>query len=106
MTKYMTINGEQFEVINSKHSERMFDWWSGEVPYSLERCYERPSEEKRQIWEYWDNWACDSWPSVSHFGISSYNTFSFVLKGLYWDENDNPIGLLVITKAHNKLYLL
>lgn len=108
MTKYTTLCGVDFETIKSKKTQQMIDVHCERWPRysSLADCYDRPSDAKRAIYDEWMQWSYDMFPDVSQFGITSYNTFDFTLGGLLFDSDDNLLGYIRITKAHNYLYLL
>lgn len=102
MTKqiYSEIYGEEFEtyVIDN------YDYLHNVTPKTLEQCYECPSMIKRGIYEAWREWAIKA--NVSNFGIISYNIFKFTLYGELKDAHGYIVGYLIITKDHNKLYLI
>ena len=104
MTKYMEINGEQFEVIRSAKTESMID--AHFVNYrgrGLEHYYEKPSNIKREIWRDWCSW-CSSCDEVHYFEITNANDFKFAIGAIYIDEYGEQ-GYIRITDCHNRLYL-
>lgn len=104
MTKYVEINGEQFEVIKSAKTEAMINrHFINYRGRGLEHYYENPSNIKREIWREWCKW-CGPCDEVHYFEITSANYFTFVITGIYIAENGEH-GLIKITREHNRLYL-
>lgn len=106
MKKSKELNGVVFEVVKSKHTQDMIDFHREYERKDLCQCYANPSEAKREIYTEWVNWAFGMFPDVWNFGITSYNQQTFTLGGILYSEDDEIIGYLKITKAHNRLYLL
>ena len=103
MTKFVEINGEQFEVIRSAKTQQMID--AHFVNYrgqGLEHYYEKPSDIKREIWRDWCAW-CGSCDEVHYFEITGANVFKFTIGAIYNGINEN--GFIHITREHNRLYL-
>ena len=103
MTKFMEINGEQFEVIRSAKTQQMIDYHF--VNYKgrdLSNYYEKPSEIKKSIWREWSKWAgaCDE---IHYFEVTSGNWNRFTISGIYYGINET--GFIQITKEHNRLYI-
>ena len=107
MTKYMEINGMDFEVIKPRkwNVKAAIERLAREPRKDLYSHYERPSAKKVGIWNKWLDWALES--PVNALTVSSASPFQFTINGiLYNPETDEDIGLLHITKAHNRLYIL
>ena len=105
--KYTTINGETFETIkpsklNVKKAIENLAQSKRETIYDH---YDKPSVYKVGIYEEWRDWALES--PVCCFSVTSANTFCFTIECVLYDEETNEdIGLIVITKSHNRLYLV
>lgn len=94
------INGEVFTVIVPKEKvtrERILF-----SAHSLDYCYERPSDAKRQIYTKWMKWFFDV-EGLSQFGIESYNCMMFTLTGLYYDNKEDKYYRLYISKTRQEL---
>ena len=63
------------------------------------------TDEQKAIFEEWRKWYKNT-DSLIMFEVTSYNTFSFTLGCLLYDENLEYIGYIRITSAHNYLYLV
>ena len=103
MSKYININGEQFQVIKPRKNKPTL-----ENPYfmrTLLDCYEKPSHRKRGIYNAWYEWYRTD-DRLSEFGITSYNTYSFSLRCVFHDEEQNVHGLVSITPANNIIYVV
>ena len=106
MSKITVLNDETFETIKSKKTMNYINYLDNHLHKDLYDCYERPSNIKQEIYNYWMNWCYEMFPNVSMFGITSYNTFCFTLGGILYDDNDNILGYIEISKCHNRLYLI
>lgn len=106
--RYETIYGETFEVIKPKREVKEFfptNW-----DYSdIYEAYERPSRYKVKIWEDWCRFgkADDERYFIGEPWITACNTFKFtVTMNVYDKKNDYAfVGVMVITRDHNRLYL-
>lgn len=105
--KRMEINGEFFEVVKPRKyavNPVSFSRWDCQDIYAA---YDRPSTHKVSIWNYWRNWkdTCDT-HFFTGFRIVSHNTFTFTINANVWDEKTGEfIGIIVITKDYNRIYL-
>ena len=103
MAKFMKINGETFQVIKPRNHKPALN-----NPYYLRDlwdCYDHPSYSKQVVYNKWYKW-CISDDRLSEFGITSYNTFSFVLGCVFNDPETGVAGYISITPAHNRLYIV
>lgn len=107
MTKYMEINGVEFQVVKSKYTAMCIsNLLADKNLKTLDECYQHCSEAKKAIYEEWMDWSVKSF-DVRPFGIRSYNVFCFTLSGLLHDsETDEVIGLIEITSTRNTVYML
>ena len=109
--KHEKINGEWFEVSRPrKYKPQMIkgDRWTYTGIYAA---YDHPSVYKVCIWDEWCNFTyhiADECPFT--FGqpwITSRNTFSFTVAfNVYDRETGDFAGVAVITRDHNRLFLL
>lgn len=105
MSKYISIDGEYFEVIKPRRHEVEIQH-RGQWGYvNIWQAYEKPSDTKVAIWEYWYNFFGDETHRFCNPFISSRNCFSFTVTFNVYDENFDFIGVARITKDHNRLYL-
>ena len=105
--KYTTINGETFETIKPRKWDvrKAIERLAQSKRETLYNHYEKPSKYKIGIYEEWRNWALES--PVDCFSVTSANTFCFTIECVLYDEKTfKDIGLIIITKAHNRLYLV
>lgn len=106
MTKYMEINGEQFEVIRSEKTPALIKEAAYYAGRTLDECYSNPSIYKREIYEDWREWYRTA-DYVQGFGISSFNLQTFSIMAVLYEKSVSyPIGAIQITKDHNRLYLM
>lgn len=99
MANYKTINGERFDIIRPRKNVVDFYACARYDRMSLDSYYNRPSDAKKSIWEYWRNWAYEA--GTEYFGISAANCNFFSITGGYIDENGRKY-VLQITPAHNR----
>lgn len=107
MTKYMEINGEIFEVIKprKRYLKEAIERLAREPRKDLYSHYEKPSKVKIGIWNAWVDWALES--PVDCITVTSASTFQFTISAILYDpETDADLGLIRITKCHNRVYLL
>lgn len=106
----MKINGKEFEL-HKKHLR--FDIVKSESVYyntvNLRTCYARPSEIKKEIYSDWEKWYYDLWSTELFnrhfaFGVSSFNSHTFILSAII--KYEHVWYKLVITKLHNRAYVL
>ena len=100
MSKTITINGVDFQVIRSKTASTLYlSRYAGRTVYD---CYERPSYSKTYIYNNWLEWATNA--GVEDFGVRGYNGFQFTLQGKIVIDGNTYV--LYITKTSNKAYLI
>lgn len=107
MAKYMKINGETFEIIKPRNwnVKEAIERLAREPRKDLYSHYEKPSKAKIGIWNAWVDWALES--PVNCLTVTSANTWQFTISAVLYDpETDEDLGLIHITSAHNRLYLL
>lgn len=107
--KTIEMYGETFEVSKPRKYKVKefvpdFRWHTTDIY----RAYQRPSAYKVDIWNYWNKFGIED-DEKYHIGvpiITSYNTFAFTVTfNVYDNESHNFIGVAVITREHNRLYL-
>ena len=100
--KTIEINGETFEVIRSWKYDfaRKFKF----TGYGLSHFYQKPSQVKKDIYEYWRKWACNA-DNVHYLQVRTANGRFFTLEAVYMDDVQ-VYGYIEITKNHNRLYVL
>lgn len=104
--KNVKISNEWFEVIKPrKHAVEYA--CPGKWDYTdIWQAYETPSRYKVDIWEYWNEFYGDEKYKFGIPFISSRNTFAFTVTFNVFDaETLEWIGVAVITRDHNRLYL-
>lgn len=104
MRKYIELNNETFEVKKVKGELHPIK----EVR-TLEDCYARPSEAKKEIYKQWYNWylSVDS-PKyqIVNMTINSYNANMFTICMDVFDTKTYEfIGQLYITKTRQEFWL-
>lgn len=103
--KFTEINGEQFETVKSKHAEKMIEnhmkYYNGRT---LNNYYQKPSQIKKKIYEYWREWAID--PHIWAFEVINGSCFMFSIGAIYRNDLGDAIGYIRITKDHNRLFLI
>ena len=104
MERYIELNNETFKVRHFK----------GELPpikqvRTLTDCYARPSEDKKQIYNYWYNWHLNVDSAdyqIVNMTIQSYNAFTFTIRMTVLDKKTyNFIGCIYITKTSHEFWL-
>lgn len=113
MKEFKTINGEQFEVKRIE-SGKLHAMITNHKVNSLYRFYDKPSKTKIDIANEWRLW-CAGTDNVFMLSVKSANTFQFTMSALYFTGETDGYrtfkygtwvnGYIVITKAHNYLYL-
>ena len=107
MKQYIELNHECFEVKKVKGELHPI-----EKMRSLEDCYEKPSQAKREIYNYWLKWyltvsakmSLDNLESgLRHFTIDSYNCMMFTLKMDVY-EKGNFVGHLYVSKTRQEFW--
>lgn len=100
--EFMTINNEEFEVINTRGTV-----YPTVGQADIYQYYARPSEVKARIYETWRYWCYRTSErqhiaDIDNFHVSSANTFQFSLE---FNIEYNGIKYRAkITKDHNRLY--
>ena len=104
--KTMTINGETFEVIHPrKYNPRAaVEAVKDCAGRGLSYYYGRHSTYKQEVFDEWREWYAGA-DNVSDFGICSANTNTFSISALLHDDADDVVGVITITKAHNRVHL-
>lgn len=104
--KTMIINGETFEVIHPrKYNPRAaVEAVKDCAGRGLSYYYGRYSDRKQRIFDEWREWYAGA-EHVSDFGVCSANTCSFSISALLLDEYGNVVGVITITKAHNRIHM-
>lgn len=102
--KTVEINGRTFQVINKRDKEALAkrvqhhkDSYTHQTIWDV---YGRPSYTKEDIWEDWDNWACDT-EEVTYFEVGSGSHFFFNIEAIV--ELDGVEGFMTITAGNNKI---
>lgn len=105
MSKYISIDGEWFEVIKPR-KRVVVPVYPTQWDYTdIMQAYDKPSEYKKDVWNYWhDFMGGDGYRFGCPF-ISSRNCFTFTVMFNVYDENFEFVGVARITRDHNRLYL-
>lgn len=103
MKKYIEFNKESFEVKKVKSELHPIT-----QVRSLDDCYEKPSNAKRSIYNYWLSWYMTDNDNfiLKHFTINSYNTNMFTLKCDVYGRAENFIGQIYITKTRQEFWTI
>lgn len=101
--KQIKLNNETFKVRHFK----------GELHpitqvRSLTDCYARPSEAKKDIYQYWFHWYMgeDNNFILKHFSVNSYNAQMFTLRCDVYNMEDEFIGQLYISKTRQEFWTI
>lgn len=105
MSKHISIGNEQFEVIKPRKHEVTPVYPTQWDYVDIFQAYVRPSECKQRIWDYWYGFKGDNDYIFGCPFISSRNCQAFTVKFNVYNENYRFIGVAVITRDHNRLYL-
>ena len=105
MKQYIELNNEVFEVKKTKGELHPIK----EVR-TLEDCYARPSEVKKEIYRQWFNWylTVDS-PvyEIVNMSIQSYNVNMFTIRMDVFDAKTYEfIGYIYITKTRQEFWTI
>ncbi len=113
--KYTKLYGKYFETVKSKKTLGMINQHIANYKHRdiYSHYSTKPSNEKVDIYATWCKWYFDSEDffnlfehTLSMFEVTSANTFTFTIGILLYDYKIHDyIGLIRITKEHNKLYL-
>ena len=103
------IYGETFEVYKVKDIKEFFPDFRYHY-LDIYSAYDKPSEIKCAIWDYWKNFGLFSNEKSKYWigipVITSRNCFMFTITFNVYDiETNEFVGIAKITKEHNKLYL-
>ena len=115
MTKFMEINGVDFEIHKSRKIKNADAYIEAAKtsPYMYEdiyECYEKPSNIKVNIFKEWIEWArdfninSDFGTHIIYMRITSFSFNQFTLGAVMYID-DKPYGLIHITKCHNCIYV-
>lgn len=103
MKRYIELNNETFEVKKVKGELHPLEY------RTLVDCYNKPSEIKRSIWKQWVDWllqfdknATDMW--LGSLTVVSYNCRFFTLGCNVYNNDDELIGQLYITKTRHEFW--
>lgn len=104
MKRYVELNNEVFEVKKAK----------GELHpimgvRTLTDCYSRPSEAKKNIYNYWLNWYLSVENTdyrIISMTIKAYNAQMFTLTMDVFDKAYNFVGQLYITKTRHEFWTI
>ena len=104
--KNVKIGNEWFEVIKPRKYKPQYAC-PGKWDYAdIWHAYNKPSKYKVDIWEYWNNFFGDNQYKFGTPFITSRNCFAFtVVFNVFNAETLEWIGIAVITRDHNRLYL-
>lgn len=106
MSKMVEIGNEWFEVIKPRKHKPEYAVPTNYDYMNIWQAYEKPSQAKECIWNYWSVFRGDD---VYKFGIpfiTSRNCFSFTICFNVFDAQTLEwLGVAIITKEHNRLYL-
>ena len=103
MKRYIELNNETFEVKKVKGELHPLEY------RTLVDCYNKPSEIKRSIWKQWVDWilqldrnSTDMW--FGSLTVVSYNCMMFTLGCNVYNNDDELIGQLYITKTRHEFW--
>lgn len=104
--KNLKIRNEWFEVIKPRKYKPEYAC-PGKWDYvNIWQAYDKPSYAKEKIWCYWNNFYGDEHYKFGVPFIRSRNCFTFtVVFNVFDAETLEWIGIAVITRDHNRLYL-
>lgn len=113
MREVKIINGERFEVKRISDIE-LHAMINRHKVNSLYKFYDKPSKTKIEIADAWRLWCCGT-DNVFMLSVKSANQYQFTMCALYFSGETDGYrtfkydtwvnGYIVITKAHNYLYL-
>ena len=101
----LTINGQTFELFNSKSNETE-SFTNGAAYDAIYEAYGRPSYTKVQIWHDWYDWcySCIEKGIPCTLKIGSHSCHQFSIGGKV--EFGGHVYYLWITRDHNRAYLI
>lgn len=108
--RYETIYGETFEVIKPRKCE-VCEVYPTQWDYtSIYQAYQKPSDAKVAIWDYWYHFGQqDDVNERYHIGvpfITGRSCHAFTVSMNVYDIDTHAfVGVMVITRDHNRLYL-
>lgn len=94
MKEFKIVNGVRFEIMKPLEGESR----RIRTRHDLSSCYDRPSDAKKRIFEYWESFVINNFKYFCDFGIESYNGFMFTLG---WTAID---GEYYVTKTRQEFY--
>lgn len=104
--KNVKINGEWFEVIRPRKNKPEYAVPSSWDYTDIYQAYVKPSVYKVDIWNYWNHFYGDKVYSFGVPFISGRNCMTFTVTFNVFDNSTYEwIGVAIITKDHNRLYL-
>lgn len=113
MREFKTINNERFEVKRISDIE-LHAMINNHKVNSLYKFYNKPSKTKIKIANDWRLWCCGT-DNVFMLSVKSASRYMFTMSALYFSGETDGYrtfkngmwinGYIVITKAHNYLYL-
>ena len=105
MKKTIELNNKTFEVKKVKGELHPLEY------KALVDCYNKPSDIKRSIWTQWVEWVVqlDKNENGMWFGsltVVSYNCVMFTLGCNVYNNDNELIGYLYITKTRQEIWLI
>ena len=103
MKEQRTINEVTFTVkhISPDELHKMACYTVSKVK-SLDDCYDRPSQTKKDIYNYWMRWS-QSVTDLYTFDVDTYNTSVFTLSGVI-EYTHGMVEVIHITPTKHILY--
>jgi len=90
--KYINL-GEEFKIKKGLQCEYLKEF------KSLFECYDRPSQAKENIYNYYLKLLYNNCDDVLVYGVRSYNTFTITLHAKI--KKDNKLYYVLITPSYN-----
>ena len=88
--KYLKL-GETFQEKNNLYIRNNYDW--------IFECYNRPSDRKIYIYNYYEKLLRDNADRVERYGVASYNTMMITLEAIIQKEGKRYY--IYITPSYN-----
>lgn len=96
----MKIGNEEFKIkgtmLHSTAISKIYD--------DFDKCYSRPSDDKKKINKYWYELLCNNCDSVLDYGVCGYNCHLFSLNAII--KIKNKMYYVYITKTKQEIYEL
>ena len=106
MSKTVKIGEEWFEVVKPRKYKPEYAIPSSWDYMNIWQAYEKPSSAKVSIWNYWESFMGNDLYKFGVPFITGRNCFSFTICFNVFDaETLEWLGVAIITKEHNRLYL-